>query len=303
MADLAVPSGLAAAAAGGGGAGPAGWVRDVLPGVVRAATSAWGLRLLPPFEPGGSCSWVAPGVDAAGRPVVLKVGWPHPEAVAEAAGLRAWAGEGAVRLLDVLDVLDVQGAGGAQALLLERCAPGTSLAATLAGAREPEQDVVVGGLLRRLHAAAPPSGVPSIQAMCALWTAGLRRRGAPSGLPVDVVEAGLAAFAALASSGPSVLLCTDLHAGNVLAARRESWLVVDPKPHVGDPAYDATQHLLNCPGRLAADPVGLATRVADLAGLDAERVVRWTFARCVVEASSRPFAGPVALALASCSGS
>ena len=24
------------------------------------------------------------------------------------------------------------------------------------------------------------------------------------------------------------------------------WLVIDPKPFVGDPAYDATQHLFNC---------------------------------------------------------
>ena len=32
-----------------------------------------------------------------------------------------------------------------------------------------------------------------------------------------------------------VLLCTDLHAGNVLAAQRRPWLVIDPKPYVGDP--------------------------------------------------------------------
>jgi streptomycin 6-kinase len=43
-----------------------------------------------------------------------------------------------------------------------------------------------------------------------------------------------------------VLLCTDLHAENVLAAEREPWLAIDPKPCIGDPAFDAIQHMLNC---------------------------------------------------------
>jgi len=59
-----------------------------------------------------------------------------------------------------------------------------------------------------------------------------------------------------ASAGSAVLLRTDLHAGNVLAARREPWLVIDPKPFVGDPASDAVQHMLNCEERLARDPAG-----------------------------------------------
>jgi streptomycin 6-kinase len=42
--------------------------------------------------------------------------------------------------------------------------------------------------------------------------------------------------------------------GLVLRAAREPWLVIDPKPFVDDPAYDATQHLFNCPARMRADP-------------------------------------------------
>lgn len=293
MAELALPSGLVGTAASGDEPGLAAWVSDELPGLVARATAAWGLSLLPPYEPGGSCSWVAPGVDGSGRTVVLKVGWPHPESAAEAAGLRAFDGDGAVRLLGALAL------GDAEALLLERCEPGT----TLRTLPEPEQDVVLGGLLRRLHAAPPPPGVPTLAAMCALWARGSRERGPASGLPGELVEAGFATFAALAASGPSVLLCTDLHAGNVLAAQREPWLVVDPKPHVGDPAYDVTQHLLNCPGRLVADPVGLAERVAGLAGVDAERVVRWMFARCVVESADRVDAPRLVQAFAPVAGS
>src|SRR5437879_4399931 len=51
-----------------------------------------------------------------------------------------------------------------------------------------------------------------------------------------------------------LVLATDLHAGNVLRAERQPWLVIDPKPFVGDPAYDATQHLFNCSARLQSDP-------------------------------------------------
>jgi len=79
----------------------------------------------------------------------------------------------------------------------------------------------------------------------------------------------------------SVLLCTDLHAGNVLSGQRRPWLLIDPKPYVGDPHYDVLQHLLNCTDSLQADPHELLRRVAEQAGLGADRVQQWMFARCV----------------------
>src|SRR5262249_62038449 len=81
------------------------------------------------------------------------------------------------------------------------------------------------------------------------------------------------------STTKQVLLATDLHAGNVLRAEREPWLVIDPKPFVGDPAYDATQHLFNCRARLRSDPDRTIRRLADLLGVDYDRVRLWTFAR------------------------
>ena len=85
-----------------------------------------------------------------------------------------------------------------------------------------------------------------------------------------------------------VLLATDLHAENVLASQREPWLVIDPKPYVGDPAYDAVQHMLNCDQRLARDPVALAARMASLLDLDPRRVSLWLFARCAQESLGDP---------------
>jgi len=89
------------------------------------------------------------------------------------------------------------------------------------------------------------------------------------------------------------------HADNILAAQREPWLVIDPKPYVGDPAYKLLQHMLNCHDRLAADRAGLANRMADLAGLDARRVRQWLLARSVQRSIGSPLMCQVASRLAS----
>ena len=97
---------------------------------------------------------------------------------------------------------------------------------------------------------------------------------------VGLAKEGLRIFEALQNDVPcDVLLATDLHAGNVLRAEREPWLVIDPKPFYGDPAYDAIQHLLNCKERLGSKPIATIRRFADLLGVDPERVRLWTFVR------------------------
>jgi streptomycin 6-kinase len=272
--------------------GRAEWLAG-LPDTVGALADRWSLRLGAPYQPGGVCSWVAPARDATGRDLVLKVGWRHDESADEAAGLRVWAGRGAVRLYDE-HVSD-----STSALLLERCEPGTTLAQATP---EPEQDVVVAGVLRQLWSA-PVDGHPfrPLQVMCDAWAAEFddKLAAAPGVLDPGLARAGIDLFRSLpASADQQVVLCTDLHAGNILAAQREPWLVIDPKPYVGDPTYDPLQHLLNCPERLAADPVGLATRMADLLDLDADRLVAWLFARCVQEAVDEPALRAVAAALA-----
>jgi streptomycin 6-kinase len=80
-----------------------------------------------------------------------------------------------------------------------------------------------------------------------------------------LVGDGLRLFEELShDASETVLVAADLHAGNVLRAKREPWLVIDPKPFVGDPAYDVTQHLFNCERRLFSDPSGTIRRIADL---------------------------------------
>jgi streptomycin 6-kinase len=250
---------------------------DNLDVVVAGVTACWSLQMGPPIEPGGQCSWVAPATRADGEAVVVKIGWPHPEAEHEAEGLLHWAGDGAVRLLDSTEI------GGTPALLLERCIPGTHLSAVAA---PDEQDVVVAGLLRRLWRD-PPSehGFRPLAQMCRMWAAdGASRLRQAAGDDPGMIGTGLDLFVQLGSDPvPGVVLFTDLHAENILASQREPWLAIDPKPYVGDPTYDALQHMLNVP-RLHTDPIGLAERLAELLDLDADRLRRWLFARCAVEA-------------------
>jgi streptomycin 6-kinase len=249
-----------------------------LPTVVEEIASDWELELGDAYLPGGQCAWVAPARNAGEEELVLKVGWRHREAEHEADALRFWDGDGAVRCLATRSLED------STALLLERCTPGHQLG------RMPElmQDEIIAALLRRLWARAPNDGHPfaSLEEMCGLWADWFEldyaadRRGLDSGLARE----GMAMLRRLAGSAPSrVLLCTDLHAGNVLAAQREPWLVIDPKPFLGDPAFDPVQHMLNCEKRLTDDPAALARRMAGLLDLDPERVRLWLFARCVQE--------------------
>jgi streptomycin 6-kinase len=244
-----------------------------LPELVQGLAGRWSLELGTPFDGHeGCCSWVAPVRRADGSAAVLKLGMPHMEGAHELEGLRFWQGDPTVRLLEADDELN--------AMLIERCTPGTSLA-ELPGL---EQDRVIAGLLRRLwRVPEAPHPFRPLSAMTAAWsleTLADSARWPDAGL----VHEGLRLFRELPRSASSeVLLATDLHAGNVLRAERRPWLVIDPKPFVGDPAYDATQHLVNWTERLARNPMGTIRRFADLLGLDPERIRLWTFARAVAE--------------------
>jgi streptomycin 6-kinase len=263
-----------------------------LPATVADLARTWSLEVGPPYEPGGSTAWVAPATGEDHVPLVLKVGWRHLEAEHEAAALRVWNGHGAVRLVDVRAFKDTV------ALLLERCIPGT----TLKQLPELQQDTVVAPLLKALWIR-PPPGHPfrSLTEMCNGWAnefeAKLGRRG--DRLDDGLIQEGMGLFRSLPTTAErEVLLATDLHADNVLAAQREPWLVVDPKPYVGDPTYDALQHMLNCEERLHTDPRALSARVAALLDLDPVRLELWLFARCVQESLDWPGLASVAHRLA-----
>jgi streptomycin 6-kinase len=271
--------------------GDGAWWND-LPEMVRALERKWSVSAGAPFPSSGDMTWVAPARRADGTNVVLKIGRRHTESMHEAEGLRAWDGDGTVRIYASEETRETT------ALLLERCVPGTPL-----GTRpEPEQDVAIARLLSRLwRASTAGHALRPLQAMCDAWADEFEAKVAlgHAGIDGGLAREGIALFRELpATADRSVLLCTDLHAGNVLAAECEPWLVIDPKPYVGDPAYDVVQHMLNCE-RLWTDPLRLVARMADLLSLDRDRVRLWLFARCVQESPETPGLAGVARRLAS----
>ncbi len=249
---------------------------DRLPAMLEELAGRWSLRTGPPFEHANvTCSWVAPVVCADGTSAVLKLGMPHMEAAYEIQGLRFWNGNPTVRLVAADDNYG--------AMLLERCQPGY----TLHSEPEYKQDVVIATLLKRLWVR---SGSPNdlqqfrhLSDMLEVWrheTLAQAQQWPDAGL----VREGLRVWEALANPLPTdTLLATDLHAGNILRSEREPWLVIDPKPFIGDAPYDLVQHLHNCEARLHGDPIGMVKRLADLAEVDTERLRLWTFSRAAAD--------------------
>ena len=105
------------------------------------------------------------------------------------------------------------------------------------------------------------------------WTAQVRSDWEALGRPFErsLVDAAAASARELAGSQPKVVLChQDLQGSNILRAQREPWLAIDPKPIVGEPAFDVASLLRD--RRWSIDR-GVISRRLDLlaAELDLER--------------------------------
>jgi streptomycin 6-kinase len=89
---------------------------------------------------------------------------------------------------------------------------------------------------------------------------------------------------------PDTMIHGDLHFGNVVRARREPWLVIDPTGLAGDPAADALQVLKRgADSLLRADDLEAEVRrrlaiFAEAAEIDRERVIRWAQVRAAMGA-------------------
>jgi len=258
------------------GAEGAHWLAH-LPLRIVELEQEWGLRVGPAFDHGGAVSWVAPVECGDGSEAVLKIGLPQVEARFEAQALRCLDGRGAVRLLQASD--------DGFSLLLERCRPGTDLWSL----SDEEGNAVACQMLTRLWREPDPRApFMSLSDYVASWWDDLSRLTATADYKGDVVAEAVARGRELAASQPrSVLLHGDFHPGNVLAAQREPWLFIDPKPLVGEPAYDLAQWLYNRARFViqSDDPVAVLRRqidrfAADL-GLNPARIAGWAFVKAL----------------------
>ena len=229
--------------------------------LVADCCERWGLRVAEPYVP-GVCGHVV-GVDLAdGTPAVLKVFWPHHEAEQEADALERWGGDGAVRLLARDDER--------HALLLERCEPGSFLS----DASDPVGVLVE--LLPRLWCGG--EGFRPLEAETEMWMEYMRET--PDHRFQDVALGYIRELAP--TQGEQVLVNQDLHGENVLAAQREPWLVIDPKPLCGEREFSVSSIVRSSElGHSKRDVLARLDRLCSDLDLDRERAKGWTIAQTI----------------------
>ena len=84
------------------------------------------------------------------------------------------------------------------------------------------------------------------------------------------------------SQGVQVLVHQDLHAHNVLRARREPWLVIDPKPVSGEVEFAVAPIIRGAElGHTCDVVVRRRDRLTEALGLDRERARGWAIAQTV----------------------
>jgi streptomycin 6-kinase len=277
-----VPDDFARAIVAFRGAEGAAWLRS-LDASVRECAARWSLEVGPPFLP-LSYNYVATAKRADGARLVLKLCFPDAEAATEREALRLFDGRGSVRLLDS----DEERA----ALLLERLEPGTKLA-EMCETDDEGATSFAASVMRSLWRPAPRAhDFPSV----ARWGEGFRRHrerfdGESGPIPSRLFDEAETLFRELNDSAAEpVLLHGDLHHENILAARREPWLAIDPKGIVGEAAYEVGALLRNPNNRMLAWPNlsrVMSRRVRQLSdelGFERERVRGWGLSQAILAA-------------------
>jgi streptomycin 6-kinase len=225
---------------------------DALPRLVAECARRWSLALEAPIET--PYSLVVPAGD-----VVLKLIAPgDAEARHEGDALALWQGQGAVHLLGRDDERG--------ALLIERCVPGTRLWDDAV-----DEIDVIGGLIRRLQVEmGEAEPVPLLTDEASRWAEEVPRWYADAGQPFEraLLEAAVDVYRTVDRSA-RWLVNQDIHGANVLRAEREPWLVIDPKPLVGERELEASAPLRN-----TEEVSRWLDALADL-GFDRERARGW----------------------------
>lgn len=215
---------------------------EAVPRLVEECARRWSLRLEDPFR--GEVSYVAPGRTPNGSEIVLKVNFPSWESENEAAALEHWEGRGAVRLLDH--------DRGRSALLLERCLPGDVLRDEAEERATEEMAGVLGGLWEK---EAPGEPFVDLASAARGWSSRLQRAYERAQDPFErsLLDEALSFMATARSrQGDDVVLHQDLHGGNILR-RGSEWVAIDPKPLVGERAFDLASHVRDRRQRMRDD--------------------------------------------------
>jgi streptomycin 6-kinase len=251
------------------------WVEN-LATLTRSQLDQWELR--PDGEAiQGSSSIAMPVRTSDAAPAILKISFPDADSEHEHLVLRRWGGDGAVRLL--------RADPRRRALLLERLRP-----QSLDRLPDVEACGVVAGLYRRLHIPALPQ-LSLLTSYLGRWTSDFEALPKSAPIPHRLVEQAIALSRDLAADAATAdtVVHGDLHYESVLAADREPWLAIAPKPMNGDPHYELAPMLWHRWDELTGHiRDGVRSRfytLVDAAGFDEDRARAWVVVRVIREAT------------------
>jgi len=237
----------------------------------------------------GFAALAVPVRERDGRASILRFSWPHDEQEHEHLGLQAWHGDGTVLMYRADPARAV--------MLLERLHQRDLDSVEILEACE-----IVAGFYPRLHVPALPQ-LRALSTYIERWTNNLAALPADAPVPRRMVEQAVSLGRDFVTDAATddVMIHGDLHYENVLAADREPWLVIDPKPMAGDGHYEVAALLWNrWDEAVATGDVRTAVRqrfhtVVDIAGLDEERTRDWVVVRmlhnalwCIEDAATVP---------------
>ncbi|TCC43572.1 hydroxyurea phosphotransferase [Kribbella sindirgiensis] len=245
-----------------------------LPGAVERYVDEWQLTVSgDPLS--GEASLILPVVRRDGTAAMLKLQSVNDESESEALALRTWNHD------DVVEVYEDD--PETSTLLLERLEPRTldDLPDDVEATR------ILAELLTHLMVVPAPPGIRHLSDIAAGMI-----EDAPRLIPrlSDPAEQALAwRFVAqvteLLPEPGDRLLHWDLHYYNVMAARRQPWLVIDPKPLAGDPAFELMPAVWNrWDDLVATGDLSQAIRdrfdlMLEVTGIDRDRALGWTAGR------------------------
>jgi streptomycin 6-kinase len=213
-----------------------------------------------------------------GRRVVLKLTKNADDELHSGAVLRAFGGDGAVRVYQ----------SEIGAVLLERLDPGEELVNLVRRGADDEATTILAQVIAKLANHTAPAECPAV----ADWARGFDRyvQSGDTQVPHNLVRDAHRVYRDLAASQhTTMLLHGDLHHYNVLFDRELGWTAIDPKGIVGELEYEVGALLRN-PGELPELFTNQATVerrlkiLTTLLPVDHARVLQWSFAQAVLSA-------------------
>lgn len=255
------------------------WLND-LPQIVGEMAEKWSLVVENPF-PNLSYNYVAPCISRAdGSSAVLKIGLPEENdsvIFGEAKFLKILGGKGAVTLLR----FDAD----YRALLLERLLPGENLK-RLCVVDDERATRIAAEILRQIKCEPPKGEFRTLES----WIENFQK-AVPTSCAADWVKKAQDYYAELlAASNEQRLLHGDFHHQNILSARREPFLAIDPKGIVGDIGFEVSVFLNNPRGWLLTRPDARAISnrrieiFAEAFAIEPSNLRKWAYAEAVLSA-------------------